>query len=75
MWMRIHSTAVAHMIGLGSCWINREREMFETEEGKALMKAFGLPGGDRRRRARAWLRRTFAVSRKPRKANTYRIVR
>ena len=33
----------AHSIGLGSCWINREREMFETEEGKALMKQWGLP--------------------------------
>ena len=33
----------AHAIGLGSCWINREREMFETEEGKALMKQWGLP--------------------------------
>ena len=35
----------AHSIGLGSCWINREREMFETEEGKALMRKFGLPDG------------------------------
>ena len=28
----------AYAIGLGSCWINREREMFATEEGKALMQ-------------------------------------
>ena len=35
----------AHAIGLGSCWINREREMFATEEGKALMKELGLPDG------------------------------
>ena len=35
----------AHAIGLGSCWINREREMFATQEGKALMKEFGLPDG------------------------------
>ena len=35
----------AHAIGLGSCWINREREMFATEEGKALMAALGLPEG------------------------------
>ena len=35
----------AHAIGLGSCWINREREMFATDEGKALMKEFGLPDG------------------------------
>lgn len=32
----------AHALGLGSCWINREREMFETEEGKALMRRWGL---------------------------------
>ena len=35
----------AHAIGLGSCWINREREMFATDEGKALMKELGLPDG------------------------------
>lgn len=35
----------AHAIGLGSCWINREREMFATEEGKALMAELGLPEG------------------------------
>lgn len=33
----------AHSIGLASCWIHREREMFETEEGKALMKEWGIP--------------------------------
>ena len=35
----------AHSIGLGSCWINREREMFSTPEGKELMKELGLPDG------------------------------
>jgi nitroreductase len=35
----------AHALGLGSCWINREREMFATEEGKELMRSFGLPEG------------------------------
>lgn len=35
----------AHSIGLGSCWINREDKMFDSEEGKALMKRFGLPDG------------------------------
>lgn len=35
----------AHAIGLGSCWINRERQMFDTEEGRQLMKQFGLPEG------------------------------
>ena len=35
----------AHALGVGSCWINREREMFATEEGVALMKQWGLPEG------------------------------
>lgn len=33
----------AYAIGLGSCWINREMEMFSTEEGKALMRKLGIP--------------------------------
>lgn len=32
----------AHAIGLGSCWINRAYEMFLTDEGKALKKAWGV---------------------------------
>ena len=35
----------AHAQGLGSCWIHREREMFATAEGQALMKQWGLPEG------------------------------
>ena len=35
----------AHAQGLGSCWIHREREMFATEEGKELMREWGLPEG------------------------------
>ena len=35
----------AHTQGLGSCWIHREREMFATEEGKELMREWGLPEG------------------------------
>ena len=35
----------AHAIGLGSCWINREREMFDTEEGREMIREFGLPDG------------------------------
>lgn len=35
----------AHAIGLGSCWINREDEMFATAEGKLLMQEWGLPEG------------------------------
>ena len=35
----------AHALGLGSCWINREYEMFMSDEGKQLMKKWGLPDG------------------------------
>ena len=34
----------AHALGVGSCWIHRAREEFETEEGKALLKSWGLEG-------------------------------
>ena len=30
--------------GLGSCWIHRARESFETEEGKAILKELGIEG-------------------------------
>lgn len=33
----------AHAIGLSSCWIHGEREMFELPEGKALLEEWGLP--------------------------------
>ena len=32
----------ASSVGLGSCWINRAKEMFQSEEGKALMNLWGL---------------------------------
>lgn len=32
----------AHALGIGSCWINRAKEAFETEEGRALMVKWGL---------------------------------
>jgi nitroreductase len=32
----------AHAVGLGSCWIHRAKQMFETEEGKALLRKWGL---------------------------------
>jgi len=32
----------AQSIGLGSCWIHRERQMFQTEEGKRLMRQWGI---------------------------------
>lgn len=34
----------AHAIGLGSCWINRAREVFATDEGKTLLKKWGIEG-------------------------------
>ena len=33
----------AYAAGLGSCWIHRCRQMFEKEEGKALLREWGLP--------------------------------
>lgn len=33
----------ATALGLGSCWVHRAREMFETPEGKALLQKWGLP--------------------------------
>lgn len=33
----------AYAAGLGSCWIHRARQVFETEEGKALMEKWGVP--------------------------------
>ena len=32
----------AHAVGLGSCWINRAKEMFATPEGAELMRGWGL---------------------------------
>ena len=32
----------AYDIGLGSCWIHRARQMFESEEGKVLLRKWGL---------------------------------
>ena len=34
----------AHAVGLGSCWIHRAKEEFESEEGKALLKQWGIEG-------------------------------
>ena len=32
----------AHAVGLGSCWINRAREMFSTPEGAELLSSWGI---------------------------------
>lgn len=34
----------AASLGLGSCWINRAKEMFETPEGKELLHRWGVEG-------------------------------
>lgn len=34
----------AHAVGLGSCWIHRAKEVFESEEGKALLNEWGIEG-------------------------------
>lgn len=34
----------AHALGLGSCWIHRAKEEFETPQGKALLKKWGIEG-------------------------------
>lgn len=34
----------AWSVGVDSCWIHRAREMFASEEGKALLKEWGLKG-------------------------------
>ena len=34
----------AHALGLGSCWINRAREVFEMPEGKPLLEKWGVEG-------------------------------
>ena len=33
----------AHAVGLASVWVHREKEIFESPEGKALLKQWGLP--------------------------------
>lgn len=34
----------ANSLGLGSCWIHRAKEEFETEEGKEILKSLGIEG-------------------------------
>ena len=66
----------AHSIGLASCWINREDKMFETAEGKQIMKKLNLPDGLMGVGA---LSLGYAASQpktvKPRKEEYYRIVK
>lgn len=34
----------AYSLGIGSCWIHRAKEEFETEEGKAILESLGITG-------------------------------
>ena len=34
----------AHDLGLGSCWIHRAREVFDSPEGRALLQEWGIEG-------------------------------
>ena len=34
----------ANALGLGSCWIHRAKEVFDTDEGKAILKDLGVEG-------------------------------
>ena len=34
----------AHALGIGSCWINRAREVFDTDEGRAILADLGIEG-------------------------------
>ena len=34
----------AHALGLGSCWIHRAREVFDSPEGKQLLADWGIEG-------------------------------
>ena len=34
----------AHALGLGSCWINRAKQEFDSEEGKEILRALGIEG-------------------------------
>lgn len=34
----------AHAVGLGSCWIHRAKEVFDSTEGKELLKKWGVTG-------------------------------
>ena len=33
----------AYAAGLGSCWIHRAKEVFEDEEGRAILREIGIP--------------------------------
>lgn len=34
----------AKAVGLASCWVHRAKEVFDSEEGKALLRQWGVEG-------------------------------
>lgn len=34
----------AHSLGVGSCWVHRAREEFDSDEGRAILRALGVEG-------------------------------
>ena len=34
----------AHSLNIGSCWIHRAKQEFESEEGKEILKSLGING-------------------------------
>ena len=48
-WLRDGSLVMGNLmnaaasLGVGSCWINRAMEVFDSEEGKALLRKWGIP--------------------------------
>ncbi|MBE6643860.1 MAG: nitroreductase family protein [Ruminococcaceae bacterium] len=34
----------AHALGIGSCWIHRAKEVFESDEGKEILRELGVVG-------------------------------
>ena len=34
----------AHSIGLGACWIHHAKQIFDTDEGKDILKSLGIDG-------------------------------
>ncbi len=34
----------AHALGLGSCWVHRARQEFDTDEGRAILAELGIEG-------------------------------
>lgn len=39
-----YMAVAAASLGLGTCWVNRERQMFDSDEGKALLQKWGITG-------------------------------